>query len=100
MLDFKENHSSVDLFRDMTIGDFVPRQYRNGEQLAFPAGLQQVLRCSAGFAGPPINPTNPSGGSKHGHANNMDYQPSVHDSSSQYYGEILEQVQLIIARKR
>ena len=26
---------------------------------------------------------------------NIDYQPSVHGSSSQYYGEILEQVQLI-----
>jgi hypothetical protein len=26
---------------------------------------------------------------------NIDYQPSVHGSSAQYYGEILEQVQLI-----
>jgi len=44
MLDFKGNHASIDLFRDMTIGDFVPRQYQNAEELAFPAGLQQVLR--------------------------------------------------------
>jgi len=44
MLDFKDNHASVDLFRDMTIGDSVPRQYQNAEQLAFPAGLQQVLQ--------------------------------------------------------
>ena len=44
MLDFKGNHASIDLFRDMTIGEFVPRQYQNAEELAFPAGLQQVLR--------------------------------------------------------
>jgi hypothetical protein len=44
MLDFKGNHASIDLFRDMTIGDLVPRQYQNAEQLAFPAGLQQVLQ--------------------------------------------------------
>ena len=44
MLDFKDNHASIDLFRDMTIGDFVLRQYLNAEQLAFPGGLQQVLQ--------------------------------------------------------
>jgi hypothetical protein len=44
MLDFKDNHVSIDLFRDMTVGELVPRQYQNAEQLAFPGGLQQVLQ--------------------------------------------------------
>ncbi len=44
MLDFKGDHASIDLFRDMTVGEFVPRQYQNTEQLAFPAGLQEVLQ--------------------------------------------------------
>ncbi len=44
MLDFKGNHASIDRFRDMTVGGEVPRQYQNTEQLAFPAGLQQVLQ--------------------------------------------------------
>ena len=44
MLDFKNSHASIDLFRDMTIGQFIPQQYQNTEWLAFPAGLQQVLQ--------------------------------------------------------
>jgi hypothetical protein len=44
MIDFKGNHASVDVFREMTIGDSVPQRYQNAEQLAFPAGLQQVLQ--------------------------------------------------------
>lgn len=42
VLDFKNNHASVSIQNDVTIGEKVPAQYQDGQQLAFPAGLHQV----------------------------------------------------------
>jgi Protein of unknown function (DUF1329) len=44
MADFKDNHASIDVFRDMTIDEKVPKQYQKSEELAFPSGLQQILQ--------------------------------------------------------
>ncbi len=42
MLDFKKDHASIAVQREMTMDEQVPHQYQNAQELAFPAALGQV----------------------------------------------------------
>ncbi|MGO9060836.1 MAG: DUF1329 domain-containing protein [Candidatus Binataceae bacterium] len=44
MLDFRSNHASLHVQQHVTFDEQVPGPYRNAEELALPAGLQQVLQ--------------------------------------------------------
>jgi hypothetical protein len=42
MLDFKRNHATVTIQGNVAVGEKVPREYQDAQQLAFPAGLHEV----------------------------------------------------------